>query len=106
VGAAGRTQRGEPGRQRRGAEPTLIGRVIAAWPSFALRASYELLTRHVRPNSAQPDTAGRRLQQLRAPAATPTKPAAASTAELRLVRPPELGTGNRNQACVDLQRRA
>lgn len=25
--------------------PTLIGRVIAAWPSFALTASYELLTR-------------------------------------------------------------
>ena len=30
------------------AEPTLIGRVIAAWPSFALTASYELLTRQVR----------------------------------------------------------
>lgn len=30
------------------ADPTLIGRVIAAWPSFALTASYELLTRQVR----------------------------------------------------------
>src|SRR5215472_12748404 len=30
------------------AEPTLIGRVIAAWPSFALTASYELLTSQVR----------------------------------------------------------
>jgi hypothetical protein len=30
------------------AQPTLIGRVIAAWPSFALTASYELLTRQVR----------------------------------------------------------
>src|SRR6266702_6897579 len=30
------------------AEPTLIGRVIAAWPSFALTASYELLTGQVR----------------------------------------------------------
>jgi hypothetical protein len=30
------------------AEPTLIGRVIAAWPSFALTASYEFLTRRVR----------------------------------------------------------
>jgi hypothetical protein len=29
------------------AEPTLIGRAIAAWPSFALTASYELLTRQV-----------------------------------------------------------
>jgi hypothetical protein len=27
------------------AEPTTIGRIIAAWPSFALTASYELLTR-------------------------------------------------------------
>jgi hypothetical protein len=30
------------------AEPTLTGRVIAAWPSFALTASYELLTRQAR----------------------------------------------------------
>jgi len=30
------------------AEPVLIGRMIAAWPSFALTASYELLTRQVR----------------------------------------------------------
>jgi hypothetical protein len=30
------------------AEPTTIGRVIAAWPSFALIGSYELLMRQVR----------------------------------------------------------
>lgn len=30
------------------AEPTVMGRVIAAWPSFALTASYELLMRQVR----------------------------------------------------------
>ena len=30
------------------AEPSLVGRVIAAWPSFALIASYELLMRQVR----------------------------------------------------------
>jgi hypothetical protein len=30
------------------AEPTVAGRVIAAWPSFALTASYELLMRQVR----------------------------------------------------------
>src|SRR5262245_22337526 len=77
------------------AEPTLIGRVIAAWPSFALTASYELLTRQVRRSSAQPGAAGRQLQQLRAPAATPAKAAPASTAELRLVRPHEPGKGNR-----------
>ncbi len=35
------------------AEPTLIGRVIAAWPSFALTASYELLTRQVRRGAAR-----------------------------------------------------
>ena len=27
------------------AKPDLIGRIIATWPSFALTASYELLTR-------------------------------------------------------------
>jgi Protein of unknown function (DUF2637) len=37
------------------AQPTVIGRVIAAWPSFALTASYELLTRQVR-GSAAADT--------------------------------------------------
>jgi hypothetical protein len=30
------------------AEPTATGRVIAAWPSFALIAAYELLMRQVR----------------------------------------------------------
>src|SRR5439155_10868471 len=34
------------------AEPTLIGRVIAAWPSFALTASFELPTRQVRRGTA------------------------------------------------------
>jgi hypothetical protein len=34
------------------AQPTLVGRVIAAWPSFALTASYELLTRQVRRSAA------------------------------------------------------
>src|SRR5579863_3071911 len=37
------------------AEPTLIGRVIAAWPSFALTASFELLTRQVRRGVAGED---------------------------------------------------
>ena len=30
------------------AQPAVVGRVIAAWPSFALTASYELLIRQVR----------------------------------------------------------
>jgi hypothetical protein len=41
------------------AEPSLIGRVIAAWPSFALTASYELLTRQVRRSSAGAGFPGR-----------------------------------------------
>ena len=42
------------------AEPTLIGRVIAAWPSFALTASYELLTRQVRRGAARRGTQDQR----------------------------------------------
>jgi hypothetical protein len=34
------------------AEPTVTGRVIAAWPSFALIAAYELLMRQVRHSAA------------------------------------------------------
>jgi len=34
------------------AQPDLAGRVIAAWPSFALMASYELLMRQVRQSAA------------------------------------------------------
>ena len=37
------------------AEATFIGRVIAAWPSFALTGSYELLTREVRRGAAETD---------------------------------------------------
>ena len=37
------------------AEPTVAGRVIAAWPSFALTASFELLTRQVRRGAAGED---------------------------------------------------
>ena len=36
------------------AEPTLIGRLIAAWPSFALIGSYELLMRQIRQSAQQP----------------------------------------------------
>src|SRR5260370_18893917 len=47
------------------AEPTLIGRVIAAWPSFALTASYELLTRQVRRGAVHEDQHGKKSQQQR-----------------------------------------
>jgi hypothetical protein len=85
------------------AEPSLIGRVIAAWPSFALTASYELLTRQVRRSSADTGSPGRQPQQSRTVPAPPTKPAPAPAAELRLVRPPELGKVNRTPAGADLQ---
>jgi len=47
------------------AQPSLIGRVIAAWPSFALTASYELLTRQVRRGVVQANTRDKPLQQPR-----------------------------------------
>src|SRR5215469_13696433 len=53
------------------AEPTLIGRVIAAWPSFALTASFELLTGQVRRNAAGTGAQDQGPRQLRA-----TQPAA------------------------------
>jgi hypothetical protein len=88
------------------AEPTLIGRVIAAWPSFALTASYELLTRQVRRSSASTDSPGRQHRRLRTMPTPPTKLVRAPAAELRLVRPPELGNANRKPAGIDLQWRA
>jgi hypothetical protein len=45
------------------AEPTLIGRMIAAWPSFALIGSYELLMRNVRRTAAD----ARPRQRIRVP---------------------------------------
>jgi hypothetical protein len=41
-------ERREPGRDVAVAEPAATGRVIAAWPSFELIASYELLMRQAR----------------------------------------------------------
>src|SRR5690349_1082989 len=38
------------------AEPSMTGRVIAAWPSFALTASWELLTRQVRSSAPAGDS--------------------------------------------------
>ena len=42
------------------AEPTVTGRVIAAWPSFALIGSYELLMRQVRRNAVGAGTSRQR----------------------------------------------
>jgi hypothetical protein len=85
------------------AEPSLIGRVIAAWPSFALTASYELLTRQVRRGAAQPDIGDKQSQRRR----TVPVPVArrVSATGLRLVPPPELGKGG-GRPSGELQRRA
>jgi hypothetical protein len=84
------------------AEPTVIGRVIAAWPSFALTASYELLTRQVRRGAVQDKPRGRQSQQRPGSAVAVRR---APLAGLRLVPPPELGKGGRGSG-GDLQRRA
>lgn len=87
------------------AEPTLIGRVIAAWPSFALTASYELLTRQVR-RGATSAHMGRK-----APVAPPSRTAGTDgrgpAAALTLVEtgPRPSGRGQR-AAGTDLQHRA
>jgi hypothetical protein len=46
------------------AEPTATGRVIAAWPSFALIAAYELLMRQVRRSAAASGKAPPRRRQI------------------------------------------
>src|SRR5215831_11661586 len=70
------------------AEPTLIGRVIAAWPSFALTASYELLTRQVRRGAAPAESGDGQPRRPRTAPVTSVK--RAPTAGLRLLPPPEL----------------
>jgi hypothetical protein len=60
------------------AEPTMTGRVIAAWPSFALIGSYELLMRQIRtgtaarPKRREPAPASRRRAVVSAPAVRPS----------------------------------
>jgi Protein of unknown function (DUF2637) len=63
------------------AEPTATGRVIAAWPSFALIASYELLMRQVR-RAAEARPPGRQVQS-NSPAAPAARVAAASPVTAR-----------------------
>jgi hypothetical protein len=60
------------------AEPTVTGRVIAAWPSFSLIAAYELLMRQVR-RAAEASTSRPR-RQPSWPAATATAVVAAESA--------------------------
>jgi hypothetical protein len=89
------------------AEPTATGRVIAAWPSFALIGSYELLMRQVRCNA----TSGARSEQ-RPPAARTGHSEANAMPIPRLswrIASTDLshpGSGGRRAASRDLQRQA
>lgn len=64
-------------------EPTLIGHVIAAWPSFALTVSYELPTREVRRRVAEEDK-GQAAPQKPQPARPATMTRKARNAKERL----------------------
>jgi len=86
------------------AEPTLIGRVIAAWPSFALTASYELLTRQVRRSAATRDVQADQSRELQpAPSRAVGGPVMALTRVQSGSRP---DLGNRSAPGRDLQRQA
>jgi hypothetical protein len=88
------------------AEPSLVGRVIAAWPSFALTASYELLTRQVRRRAASVQSDGKVPAEPRPSRAAGTdgrKSASALTVIGAGPRP--TGTGRR-PSVQDLQQRA
>ena len=73
------------------AEPTATGRVIAAWPSFALIASYELLMRQVR-HAAEAGTSRQMSGGVQ------SRPGAASSAgRLDVRRPDEKGSAGRGR---------
>ena len=60
------------------AQPTATGRVIAAWPSFALIGAYEMLMRQVRRNAA-----GRGKPQSRKPGPQASHPRTSDTGARR-----------------------
>src|SRR5262249_50460061 len=85
------------------AEPSRVGRLIAAWPSFALTASFELLTGQVRRTAAGTGARGRWPRQ-----SQPARAAAAGhglAPGLRVVGPSRAGRGNQ-PASGELQRQA
>lgn len=88
------------------AEPTATGRVIAAWPSFALIAAYELLMRQVRRSA----TVGSELRE-RSPGSQADRCAAVASAVARPGQAPaplrlSEGIGSRGAGGRDLQRQA
>ena len=86
------------------AEPVLIGRVIAAWPSFALTASFELLTRQVHRGAAGKGAQDRRPRQPQS-AAMPASAGRGPASGLRVVGPARHG-GDTRRASGGLQRQA
>ena len=84
------------------AEPSLTGRVIAAWPSFALTALFELLTRQVRRGAAREDAEN---QQPRKPQPSRAVAGRGPAPGLRVVGPSRSGRGNQ-RANDELRRRA
>ena len=72
------------------AEAAFIGRLIAAWPSFALKASFELLTRQVRRGAAGQDV-GHQRQPRSVP---PTTAESGPTPGLRIVGLSRSGRGH------------
>ncbi len=84
------------------AEPSLIGRVIAAWPSFALTASFELLTRQVRRCAAGQLAHHDRRQP---PPARPAPAERGPTPGLRVVGLSQAGRGHQ-RAGDELRRQA
>ncbi len=76
------------------AEPTLIGRIIAAWPSFALTASYELLTRQVRRTAWCPDQENDKLRPVRPTATIPRAPIVRTSSVPPVCAPHSVTAGN------------
>ena len=74
------------------AEPTVTGRMIAAWPSFALIGSYELLMRQVR-RAAADSPPSARSQEAAASEPLPRNTAVAATSAAPSVRPVRAGSG-------------
>jgi Protein of unknown function (DUF2637) len=74
------------------AQPTVVGRVIAAWPSFALIGAYELLMRQVR-RAADGSRPSRPHTASGAGAAGPAAPARAARSDSDQVRGVRDGSG-------------
>jgi hypothetical protein len=65
------------------AQPTVTGRVIAAWPSFALIGSYELLMRQIRATAISAPSERSVARSLPASAVGPAPPSATARARAR-----------------------